>query len=974
MDFDGRLWAGLLQSRANDVAHQRMLVMRRGARRAIRDLLELARIGELSLERFLQDVCRFGHVAFPDGHALDAGRLDEIAPAQLERMIDSGELVVVGNQCVEAPMRVCPSVLPGLEEVRVDELRAYLRDLLTSDDPAVLVNAAAQGKAPLTAACASLVLCMCRDDFAIWTPERVAGLRRLELLIGERGRPEVQDDYRVFCERARGLWDRSGGVLDDLLAVDALLCHLAGAREARPWKIAIGLTVPEAEAAVVARQCLDRGFATIAPDDEDDPNLARMRAIAPGDYVVMHLRGRIGAIGRVTRPYYEIDRRDAPPLDRRWWRRVDVEWIQGDRDYGSLLAGATQRYSVVELDEEAFRAIARMYRQSPQFDRLLGQRWRNWVLRCPDDRWETLRQLDKRLPLRDRWTVRIEGPLPEPGHRVFLMRGGPQPAVCGIARVISEAERPSRDDIGTVRLDLLYERLLDPPAAAAQLAHDARTADWHPPADSALAPLSTGEATAFAEALGLPAERLFLLLADGREGAVLRPQTTYRLTAGAAGQWEQLSAALAQGTVRCLAYHGGPEHAFVGFGTVLAAAPREGAAEADRSLELRLEMCRFPRRAGAAVNPGAAPPPTGKARNEPGRTRTVLAVSAHDFYRVVGAGMGAASRAPEPTSLDELAVTCGAPLAQLEEIQRLLRERGQMIFYGPPGTGKTWLALQLAGHLVAGDSARLQVVQFHPSYSYEDFIEGIRPRVVEDSSGRSEVAYPVVPGAFRSFCARAGRHPYKLHVFVIDEINRAHVSSVFGELMLALEYREREVELAHSASEGEGGGRFAVPRNVLVLGTMNTADRSTALVDYALRRRFLFYPFFPDEPLVSGMFRAWLAERAPGMRWVAELLAIINERLEPDVGRHLLIGHTYFMRPSLDEQAVREVWRFQLLPLLEEYFSGMPDRLAEFDIDELIAEALERAQAGAASAGGPPSSPAQSSGGRHESLATSPEP
>ncbi len=127
MDLQGRLWAGLVQSCADDAAHQRLLALRRGARRAIRALLAPERIGALSLERFLQDVCRFGHVAFPDGRPVDPGRLDDLAPAHLERMLGDGELVVVGNQCVEAPMRVCPSVLPGLEEVRVDEVRAYLR-------------------------------------------------------------------------------------------------------------------------------------------------------------------------------------------------------------------------------------------------------------------------------------------------------------------------------------------------------------------------------------------------------------------------------------------------------------------------------------------------------------------------------------------------------------------------------------------------------------------------------------------------------------------------------------------------------------------------------------------------------------------------------------------------------------------------------------------------------------------------------
>lgn len=947
MDLDERLWAGMLRSCADDAGHQRMLLLRRAARRAIRDLLAPERITELSLERFLQDVCRLGYVAFPDGHPLSPDRVHELTPHQLERMLNAGELVLVGNQCVEATMGVCPSVLPGFEELRIDELRTYLRQLLDAEDPIALVNAAAHGRAPLTAAAASLVLCMCRDDFPIWTPERVAGLRHLELFTGRRGRYEVQDDYRTFTERTRMVRDDSGGALHDLLAVDAVLCRLAQVRPPRAWKISVGLTIAETEAAAVARQCLDHGFATIAPDDEDDPNLARMRAIAPGDFVVLHLRGRVSGIGRVTRSYYEIDRKSTTPLDRRWWRRIGVAWIPGERDRGSVPSVTMQRHSVVELDEESFRSIARTYRQSAQYDRLFGHRWEGWVLRCPDDRWRTLQQLERPLPLRDRWTVRPQSGLPEAGHRVFLVRDGEQAGICGIARVIAEPKHESAEDDGTVRLDLLYEHLLDPLAAARRLARDTRTASWRPPGEGILVPLTPEQAAAFSEALEVPPERLFLLFADGRDGTPLRLESAYHLSPVAAGQPGRLTAALAEGAVRCLIYHGAPEHAFVGFGTVMMALPQASADEGARPLELKLDMCRFTRRTGASHASATGPCPGADAHHEPGCVRTVLPVSAYDFYRVVGAGMGAATRAPEPATLEELARACGAPLARLEEIERLLRERGQMIFYGPPGTGKTWVALHLARHLVEADPTRLEVVQFHPSYSYEDFIEGIRPHVVEDSHGHARVTYPVVPGVFKAFCERARRNPHRTHVFLIDEINRAHVSHVFGELMLALEYREHEVGLAHTAAGAEGrpaGDRFAVPRNVLVLGTMNTADRSTALVDYALRRRFVFYPFFPDEPLVSGMFRTWLTRHAPGMTWVAELLALINERLEPEVGRHLLIGHTYLMRPELDEDTVRQVWRFQLLPLLEEYFAGMPERLTEFDINELIAQARARAE------------------------------
>jgi len=166
-------------------------------------------------------------------------------------------------------------------------------------------------------------------------------------------------------------------------------------------------------------------------------------------------------------------------------------------------------------------------------------------------------------------------------------------------------------------------------------------------------------------------------------------------------------------------------------------------------------------------------------------------------------------------------------------------------------------------------------------------------------------------------------------------------------LMLLLEYRGREMQLALSGGESRAGepwradvsAGFSVPDNVLVLGTMNTADRSLALVDHALRRRFVFYPFYPDDDrLVRPMFTTWLAHDCPDMLWVADLLDLVNERLATDVGRHLLIGHSYFMRPGLDDIRLREIWRFQIQPLLEEYFAGVPERLAEYDLDELIAQ------------------------------------
>lgn len=160
----------------------------------------------------------------------------------------------------------------------------------------------------------------------------------------------------------------------------------------------------------------------------------------------------------------------------------------------------------------------------------------------------------------------------------------------------------------------------------------------------------------------------------------------------------------------------------------------------------------------------------------------------------------------------------------------------QGLFYGPPGTGKTHVARQLARHL-ASSPAHVQLAQFHASYSYEDFIEGLRPEPLADTGILRD---SVRPGLFQEFCNRARTARDETFVFIIDEMNRADLAAVFGELLMLLEYRGEVVVLPYSQQ------RFSLPRNVVVLGTMNTADRSLALVDFALRRRFNAFPLAPS--------------------------------------------------------------------------------------------------------------------------------
>jgi len=188
---------------------------------------------------------------------------------------------------------------------------------------------------------------------------------------------------------------------------------------------------------------------------------------------------------------------------------------------------------------------------------------------------------------------------------------------------------------------------------------------------------------------------------------------------------------------------------------------------------------------------------------------------------------------------------------ELTQLERLLHDKPQLVLYGPPGTGKTWIAERLARLLTDGDDARIEVIQFHPSYGYEDFIEGIRP-----TSDGAQMTYPVVPGVFRALCLRAARHPDKKYVLVIDELNRGNLPRIFGELLFALERRGSPVKLSQSQQT------MTVPANIVVLGTMNTADQSIALLDMALRRRFHFVRLEPDPERLDR----WLLDNAPQMQ------------------------------------------------------------------------------------------------------------
>ncbi|MFF3556084.1 DUF4357 domain-containing protein [Streptomyces tsukubensis] len=247
----------------------------------------------------------------------------------------------------------------------------------------------------------------------------------------------------------------------------------------------------------------------------------------------------------------------------------------------------------------------------------------------------------------------------------------------------------------------------------------------------------------------------------------------------------------------------------------------------------------------------------------------------------------------------------------LEEIRSLVMDEKQLIFYGPPGTGKTFLAQEIAEFL-GGGPERVKLIQFHPSYAYEDFFEGFRPR--EDPRTR-EVAFRLTAGPLREFAdlARREGNRHIPHFLIIDEINRANLAKVFGELYFLLEYRDRTVRLTYSGED------FSLPRNLFIIGTMNTADRSIALVDAAMRRRFAFVELSPRTEPTSGLLRRWL-DKTGKYPEPADLLDALNSRIEdPD----FLIGPSYLMKPSaFREGGLERTWRTKILPLLEEHHYG----------------------------------------------------
>lgn len=260
------------------------------------------------------------------------------------------------------------------------------------------------------------------------------------------------------------------------------------------------------------------------------------------------------------------------------------------------------------------------------------------------------------------------------------------------------------------------------------------------------------------------------------------------------------------------------------------------------------------------------------------------------------------------------------PEADMRELVASLLTKGQVILAGPPGTGKTWVAERVAEYVTQGVAGAYRILQFHPSYGYEEFIEGLRP-----DAGAAGLTFSRVDGAVLRMSNEIDAASDQKHVLILDEMNRANLPRVFGELMYLLEYRERAIDLLYSTD-------YSLPDDLLFIGSMNTADRSIRSLDIALRRRFDVFECLPSADILSRYYTDPKNKNSvPGL---IEGFVELNGRLEKLLDRHHTIGHSFFMRRQMTPDALRQTWRRQLGPLLEEYFFDQPDVAASLKFED----------------------------------------
>jgi MoxR-like ATPase len=290
--------------------------------------------------------------------------------------------------------------------------------------------------------------------------------------------------------------------------------------------------------------------------------------------------------------------------------------------------------------------------------------------------------------------------------------------------------------------------------------------------------------------------------------------------------------------------------------------------------------------------------------------------------------MDGASTGPHYSTMDFETETC-LDAGWLQHVRHLLELKPQLILQGVPGTGKTHVARCLARWLTGGRDDAFRLVQFHPAYSYEEFVEGVKVRSVE-IDGRPEATYPVEDGVLLAFATEAARRPAQPHVLIIDEINRGNLPRLFGELLYLLEYREQTVRLPCSQRD------FRLPANLFLLATMNAADRSVVRLDQALRRRFSLLTMAPDVRILSHWLTRHEPVGGPGLAMkVLGLFERLNARLVRDVGPHAQVGHSYFMVRDLTESRLQMIWRHHVEPLLEEHLAGRPELRTSYTLEAL---------------------------------------
>lgn len=268
--------------------------------------------------------------------------------------------------------------------------------------------------------------------------------------------------------------------------------------------------------------------------------------------------------------------------------------------------------------------------------------------------------------------------------------------------------------------------------------------------------------------------------------------------------------------------------------------------------------------------------------------------------------------------LDEVYITGES----YDSLVSLLKHKKNIILQGAPGVGKTFAAKRLAYAMMGEkDEDRIEVVQFHQSYSYEDFVMGYKPKGNE---------YELKRGVFYRFCQKAANDPdNKEYFFIIDEINRGNLSKIFGELLMLIEkdYRGTKATLAYSEIP------FAVPENLYIIGMMNTADRSLAMIDYALRRRFSFYEMEPG--FNSDGFKAY--QKSLDNETFNVLIDHIKElnrdiTTDSSLGKGFCIGHSYFCnQEECADEWMMEVVEYDIIPMLSEYWFDEREKLQRWE-------------------------------------------